>query len=110
MPAAAGGKVDGHRLLGKQASRLYLLYITCWKKRLYIYQVGNTSSHKNTEVYQLEPWLALGWVTIKGLDIDAVAADTVKWSNGAKTTKKKRRRVMSAAGGRVKGAWKVCRL
>ena len=26
----------------------------------------------------LGPWLALGWVTIQGLDVDSVAAHTVK--------------------------------
>ena len=31
-----------------------------------------------TEVKQLGPWLALGWVTIQGLDVDAVATNTVK--------------------------------
>ena len=45
---------------------------------LRLYQVGNTSSHKNTEVKQLGPRLALGWVTIQGLDVDAVATNTVK--------------------------------
>ena len=45
---------------------------------LRLYQVGNTSSHKNTEVKQLGPWSALGWVTIQGLDVDAVATNTVK--------------------------------
>ena len=32
-----------------------------------LYQVGNTNSQKNTEVKQL------GWVTIHGLEVDAVA-------------------------------------
>ena len=32
-----------------------------------LYQVGNTSSRKNTEVRQLGPQLALGWVTIQGV-------------------------------------------
>ena len=35
-------------------------------------------SRKNTEVKQLGPRLALGWVTIQGLDVDAVATNTVK--------------------------------
>ena len=38
-------------------------------------QVGNTSSRKNTEIKQLVP---LGWVTIQGLDVDALDANTVK--------------------------------
>ena len=42
------------------------------------YQVGNTSSRKMTEVQQLGPRLALEWVTIQGLDVDAVATNTVK--------------------------------
>ena len=37
-----------------------------------LYQVGNTSSRKNTEVKQL------GRVTIHGLEVDAVAKTTVK--------------------------------
>ena len=32
-----------------------------------LYQVGNPSSRQNTEVKQLGPWLALGWVTIQGV-------------------------------------------
>ena len=39
---------------------------------LLLYQVGNSSSRKNTEVKQH------GWVTIQGLDLDAVATNTVK--------------------------------
>ena len=46
--------------------------------QLRLHQVGNTSSHKNTEVKQLGPQLALGWVTIEGLDVDAVVTNTVK--------------------------------
>ena len=37
-----------------------------------LYEVGNTSSCKNTEAKQLGPRLALGWLTIQGLDVDAV--------------------------------------
>ena len=32
---------------------------------------------KNTEVKQYGPRLAFGWVTIQGLDVDAVATNTV---------------------------------
>ena len=39
----------------------------------------NTSSRKNTEVKQLGPRLALEWVAIQGLDMDAVATNTVKY-------------------------------
>ena len=46
--------------------------------QLRLYHVGNTSSRKNTEVKQLGPRLALGWVTIQGLDVDAVATNNVK--------------------------------
>ena len=49
---------------------------TKWDIRLY--QVGNTSSQKNTEVKQLGPLLALGWVAIQGIDGDAVATNIVK--------------------------------
>ena len=45
---------------------------------LRLYQVGNTSPCKNTEVKQLWPWLALGSVTIQRLDVDAVVKNTVK--------------------------------
>ena len=44
---------------------------TKWDIRLY--QVGNTSSQK-----QLGPLLALGWLTIQGIDGDAVATNIVK--------------------------------
>ena len=37
---------------------------------------GNRRKH--TEVKQLGPGLALGWVTIQVLDVDAVATNTVK--------------------------------
>ena len=50
---------------------------------------GNTSSSKNTESKQLGLRLALEWVTIKGLDVDAVATHTVKsknWRNGLSIT------------------------
>ena len=47
-------------------------------QKLRLYQVGNTRSRKNTEAKQLGPQLALGWVTIKGFDVDAVATNTVK--------------------------------
>ena len=40
-----------------------------------LYQIGNTSSRKNTKVKQLGPKLALGWVTIQ---VDAVAMHSVK--------------------------------
>ena len=43
-----------------------------------LYHVGNTSSRKITEVKQLRPRLALGWVTIQGLEVDAVATTKVK--------------------------------
>ena len=44
-----------------------------------MYQVGNTSSRKITEAKQLGPRLTLGWVTIQGLDVDAVCSkNTVK--------------------------------
>ena len=46
--------------------------------KLRLNQVGNTSSRKNTEVKQLGTRLALVWVTIQGLDVDAVATNTVK--------------------------------
>ena len=46
--------------------------------QLRLHQVGNTSSHKNTEVKQLGPQLALGWATIQGLDVDAVVTNTIK--------------------------------
>ena len=39
---------------------------------LLLYQVGNTSFSKNTAVQQLGPWLALGWVTILFVEVDAV--------------------------------------
>ena len=45
---------------------------------LRLYHVGNISSHQNMEVKQLGPQLTLGWVTIQGLDVDAVAKNTVK--------------------------------
>ena len=50
------------------------------KFNLRLYQLGNTSSHKNTEIKQRGPQLALGWVTIHGLDddVDGVATCTVK--------------------------------
>ena len=35
-------------------------------------QVLNTSSRKDTEVKQVRPRLELGWVTIHGLDVNAV--------------------------------------
>ena len=35
-------------------------------------------SRKITEVKQLRPRLALGWVTIQGLEVDAVATTKVK--------------------------------
>ena len=62
-------------------------------QKLRLYQVGNTRSRKNTEVKQLGPQLALGWVTIKGLDVDAVATNTVKSQkrrNGASIWGKKK--------------------
>ena len=37
---------------------------------------------KNTEGKQFGPWLALGWVTIQGLDVDAVATNIVKSQKG----------------------------
>ena len=40
-----------------------------------------TSSHKITEVKQLGPRLALGWVTFQGLDVDAVDKNIVKSRN-----------------------------
>ena len=48
--------------------------------QLLLYQVGNTSTGtcKNTEVKQLVPRSALGWVTIQGLDVDAVDTNYVK--------------------------------
>ena len=39
---------------------------------LRLYHVGNTSSRKNYGVKQLWSQLALGQVTIQGLDVDAV--------------------------------------
>ena len=48
------------------------------RKYLRLYQVGNTSSRKNTEVKPLGPRLALRWVTIQGLDVDAVATKYCK--------------------------------
>ena len=41
-------------------------YIPSWK---------HLSSRKNTEIKQLGPWLALGWATMQGLDVDAVATN-----------------------------------
>ena len=49
-------------------------------------QVGNTSSRKNTEVQQLWPRLSLGWVTIQGLEVDAVATNIVKSQKRRKGT------------------------
>ena len=86
----------------KNKEKLYLfkgtVSLDCLRLRLY--QVGNTSSHKNTEVKQLGPRLALGWVTIQGLDVDAVATNTVKsqmrrngaskYASGAKNKKNKK--------------------
>ena len=45
-----------------------------------LYQVGNTSSRKITEVKQLQlgPRVVLGKVTIQGLAMDAVVTNTVK--------------------------------
>ena len=57
-----------------------------WIRIPWLYQVGNTSSRKNTEVQQLGPRLALGWVTIQGLDVNAVDTNTVK--SGAKKEKR----------------------
>ena len=48
--------------------RLYYTYSTVY--------VG--LGRKNTEVKQYGPRLAFGWVTIQGLDVDAVATNTVK--------------------------------
>ena len=47
----------------------------CYDKKPRLYQVGNTSSHKNTEDKQLGPRLALGWLTNdhSRLDDDAIA-------------------------------------
>ena len=39
-----------------------------------LYHVGNTSSRKITEVKQLRPRLALGWVTIQ---VDAAVKNTI---------------------------------
>ena len=41
-------------------------------------KVWKPSSRRNSKVMHLGPWLALGWVTIQGFDVDAVAANTVK--------------------------------
>ena len=38
--------------------------------------IGNTSFRKITDVKQLGPRLALGWVTIQGLEVDAVCIGT----------------------------------
>ena len=49
------------------------------------YQVGDTSSRKITEVKQLGPWLALGWVNIQVSKWMLVVKNTVKsqkWRNG----------------------------
>ena len=51
------------------------LYLSIWIRNqleLRLYQVGNTSSRKITEVLQLGPRLALGWEIMRGLDVDAV--------------------------------------
>ena len=47
-------------------------FFYCWRR---LYHVGNTSFRKNTKLGQR---FALGWVTIQGLDVDAVATNTVK--------------------------------
>ena len=52
---------------------IFVLRILYNKFVLRLYQVGNTSSRKITKFKQLGPQLALGWVTIQGLDVDAVA-------------------------------------
>ena len=57
------------------------LYLSIWIRiqlELRLYQVGNTSSCKITEVKQLGPRLALGWEIMRGLDVDAVTTITVK--------------------------------
>ena len=50
-------------------------------------QVGNTSSRQITQVKQLGPWLALGWMgDLPSVEVDAVVKNTVKsqeWRNGA---------------------------
>ena len=45
---------------------------------MYLYQVGNTSSNKNTEYKKLGPRLERKWVSIQGLYVYAVATNTVK--------------------------------
>ena len=61
-----------HGLVVKKMSSLYNCNITWDNSYLRLYQDENTSSRKNTEVRQLRPWLALGWVTNQGLILDAV--------------------------------------
>ena len=55
-------------------------------------------SRTNTDVTQLGPWLALGWMTIQGFDVDAVlvATNIVEtgpplYASGAKKERKKKR-------------------
>ena len=60
-----------------------IIFFFLWQKKA----VSYTSSRKITEVKQLVPWLALGWVTIQVLKwIDAVVKNTIKsqeWRNRA---------------------------
>ena len=59
------------------------MYLDLHNKRLLLhfgielrqYQIGITSSSKNTEVKQLGQRVALVWVTIPGLNEDAVATN-----------------------------------
>ena len=47
-----------------QCCETYATAIPSWKHQF---------PYKNTEVKQLGPWLALGWVIVQGLVVDAVA-------------------------------------
>ena len=54
-----------------------MFYMFLWVN-VYLYQVGNTSSNKNTEYKKLGPRLERKWVSIQGLYVYAVATNTVK--------------------------------
>ena len=75
------GERAGQRKRGRQESRRqesiqvkHSIYLSSLAYS-HLFELCQVVSCKETEDKQLGPWLALGWVTIQGLDVDVVATN-----------------------------------